>query len=71
MMSISTIILLALIIVCAALAVHRLVKRGMCDCRDHCDGHCHGCGKQNDPHSKDSCVNCEAVKKMAATLDNA
>ena len=40
----STIILLAIICGCVVLAVRRLVKRGMCDCGDHCEeGGCRGC----------------------------
>lgn len=37
----STLALLSIILALAALAVRRLVKRGACDCHDHCDG-CHG-----------------------------
>lgn len=44
----ATVILLAVIIVLAVLAVRRLLKRGACDCSDHCGGSCHegkgGCG---------------------------
>ena len=40
----STIILLAIICGCVVLAVRRLMKRGMCDCGDHCEeGGCRGC----------------------------
>ncbi len=40
----ATIILLAIICGCVVLAVRRLMKRGMCDCGDHCEeGGCHGC----------------------------
>lgn len=40
----STVILLAIILACIVLAVRRLLKRGMCDCGDHCEeGGCHGC----------------------------
>ena len=50
----STIVFLGIILVLAVLAVHRLVKRGACDCNDHCGGSCHsekggcGCGAADD-----------------------
>ncbi|MCD8317001.1 MAG: hypothetical protein LUB61_06330 [Eggerthellaceae bacterium] len=56
--SISTIILLAVIIVLAVLAIRRIVRRGMCDCKDHIgNGGCKGC------HAG-SCSGCSAAQKM-------
>ena len=44
----STLVFLGIILVLAARAVHRLVKRGTCDCHDHCDGGCSTCGAVDD-----------------------
>ncbi|MCI9129415.1 MAG: hypothetical protein HFJ65_03725 [Eggerthellaceae bacterium] len=58
-MSISTIIILAIILVCAGFAVYRLVKRGMCDCGDHCgDGGC----------KKGGCSHCSCADDMVKHL---
>lgn len=38
-----TVALLLAILGCAALAMRRLLHRGLCDCGDHCDGGCSGC----------------------------
>ncbi len=57
-MSISTIILLLVILAWTIWAVHRLCKKGMCDCSDHCDG----CG------SEKGCSGCKAAENMAKKL---
>lgn len=58
----STLVLLGIILVLAALAVYRLMKRGACDCNDHCGGSCHsgkgGCG-------------CRAVDDMVKNMEAA
>lgn len=61
----STLVFLGIILVFAALAVHRLTRKGMCDCNDHCSGSCHsargGC----------SCnVVDDMVSKMEAAVKN-
>ncbi len=40
----ATVIILLVILACVVLAVRRLVRRGLCDCNDHCEAkkHCHG-----------------------------
>ena len=57
---ISTTVLSLLIAVLAALAVHRIWKRGLCDCHDHCgdspSGGCHGC------------TGCNAAEHMVADM---
>ena len=58
----STIVFLGIILVLAALAVHRLVKRGACDCNDHCGGSCHG--------SNSGC-SCSAVDDMVKNMEAA
>ena len=58
----STIVFLGIILVLAALAIHRLVKRGACDCSDHCGGSCHS--------SKSGC-NCGAVDDMVKNMEAA
>lgn len=52
----ATVVLGLVIVALAVLAVRRLVQRGTCDCRDHCDGGCAGCG---------------AVDKMVSDMEHA
>lgn len=49
----TTVVLLVVILALAALAVHRIVKRGLCDCGDRCGGGCKGCS---------NCKKCGLVK---------
>lgn len=66
----STIALLLLIGLLAALAIWRLVRRGMCDCGDHCDsGACQHCAqaRQCDP-AKGCPAAADAVSKMHSRL---
>lgn len=55
----ATIILLVIIAACVVWAVRRLIKKGMCDCSDHCDG----CG------SEKGCSSCKAAEDMAKKLE--
>lgn len=43
----STIVLLVVIIALMLIAVHRLAKRGMCDCHDGESAGCAGCAHSN------------------------
>lgn len=62
----STVVVLAIIVVLAALAVHRIATRGLCDCNDHCgdssSGGCSGCH---------GCSGCNAADCMVADMDKA
>lgn len=53
----ATVVLGLVIIALAVLAVRRLVQRGTCDCRDHCDG--------------GGCAGCGAVDKMVSDMEHA
>ncbi len=61
----STVVVALIIAVLAALAVHRIATRGLCDCRDHCgdssssSGGCAGC------------AGCGAVDRMVADMNRA
>lgn len=58
----STVVLLAIILVGVVFAVRRLVRRGPCDCGDHCgEGGCHGGAKRS------SC--CAAADKMVEDMN--
>lgn len=57
----ATVVLSLVLIVLAALAVRRLLRRGMCDCNDHCDCSSGSAG----------CSGCGAVDKMVADMERA
>ena len=66
----STVALLLLIGLLVALAIWRLVRRGMCDCGDECDsGACQHCAqaRQCDP-AKGCSAAADAVSKMRSRL---
>ncbi|WP_165062376.1 hypothetical protein [Adlercreutzia sp. ZJ154] len=62
----STVVLLLVIVACAALAVRRLLRRGMCDCGDSCESKgCAHCAKNCEPGAE-----CNAVKDMVAKMES-
>ena len=58
-----TVLLLLAIVACAVLAVRRMLRRGLCDCNDHCDTGCSGCA--GCPHGDGAAPRCAT---MAASL---
>ena len=58
-----TVAIVLVIVTLAVLAIRRMVRRGLCDCGDHCGegegrsgcGHCQGCP---------SCGSCWAARKV-------
>lgn len=56
----ATVILLIIIAVGVVFAVRRLVRRGMCDCDDHCGDS--GCAKKG-------CSHCSAAEDMVKNMD--
>lgn len=66
----STIMLILLIGALAALAVWRLVRRGMCDCGDHCgSGACQHCARARQCDPVKGCpAAADAVSKMRSHL---
>ena len=62
MMNVSTLVVLIVMAVLVALAVRRLKKRGMCDCKgDAEDGSCSGgCA---------GCSGCAAAERMAQSMN--
>lgn len=63
----STAVLLAVILVCAFFAIRRLVKRGMCDCNEHCGDSCHGCSAKK---GNAECKGCGAADAMVASMND-
>lgn len=63
-----TIVLLLVIAALAVLVVRRMVRKGLCDCGDHCGdgGGCAGCAGCS---SAAECPSCEAAAKMVAAAD--
>ncbi len=61
----STVVILAIVIVLVIWAVRRLVKKGLCDCHDGCDG----C---SDKKSKggSACPHCGAAETMVSNMEN-
>lgn len=67
----ATVILLIVILACVVLAVHRLVKRGMCDCSDHCEGCGHKSkGAASDASAPSSCACCQAADDMVKKMND-
>ena len=63
----STIILVAVILACAILAVRRMLKKGLCDCHDGCEG----CSKKKKAfRSKGECSHCGAVQSMVSNMES-
>ena len=58
----ATIVVALVIAALAFLAIRRLVRRGMCDCGDHCDG----CSKKK---GSNACKTCSAAESMAARME--
>ena len=58
----TTIVILLAILALAFLAIRRLVRRGMCDCGDHCDG----CSKKK---GSSECRACSAADDMVARME--
>ena len=76
-MSVSTVILSAIILACVVLAVRRLVRKGMCDCHD---GACEGCSKKGvagkasrngGASAQGGCSCCSAADDMVAKMERA
>lgn len=72
----STIVILAAIFVCIALAVRRLLKRGLCDCNDKCDGCSAKCNEKCSSCSTAACstascstASCAAVDSMVSRME--
>lgn len=65
-----TVALLLAIAVLAVLAVRRMVRKGLCDCGDHC-GEGEGCAGCAGCSSATECPSCEAAAKMVAAADKA
>lgn len=62
----STIVLIVLILACVVLAVRRMLRRGLCDCHDGCEG----CtGKKMGSCGKGACSRCEAVESMVSNIE--
>lgn len=62
----SSIVLIVLILVCVVLAVRRMLKKGLCDCHDGCEG----CtGKKIKSCGKGACSRCEAVESMFSNIE--
>ena len=63
----ATIIVALVIAALAFLAIRRLVKRGMCDCGDHCDsGYCSACSHKK---GSNACKTCSAANDMVARME--
>ena len=62
----STIIVLAVVLLCAIWAVRRLFKKGLCDCHDGCEG-CSGRKKKFS--GKSDCSHCGAVESMISNME--
>lgn len=63
----ATIIIVLLVIAWAVWAIRRLIRRGMCDCGDKCDGCSAKSGKADAPAS---CPHCSAVNDMVAHMES-
>lgn len=63
----STVVLALVVAVLAALAVHRLATRGLCDCHDHCGDEGAGCASGG----CSGCAGCSAADCMVADMDRA
>lgn len=61
----STVVVALIIAVLAALAVHRIATRGLCDCHDHCGDSSSGSG------GCAGCAGCKAASRMVADIDRA
>lgn len=62
----STIVLIAAIGAFAVLAVRRMLKKGLCDCHDGCEG-CFG--KKKGLCGKGACSHCGAVESMMSKME--
>ena len=58
----ATLIAVLVIVALSFLAIRRLLKRGMCDCGDHCDG----CSKKK---GGNACKMCSAANDMVARME--
>ena len=58
----ATVAVIVVIAALAFLAIRRLVRRGMCDCGDHCDG----CSKKK---GSAACISCSAADEMVARME--
>lgn len=61
----STVVVALIIAALAALAVHRIATRGLCDCHDHCGGGASGSGSGGCA----GCAGCKAASRMMADID--
>lgn len=61
----STIIIIALIVICVFFAIRRLVRKGLCDCHDGCDG----CSKAKKKGESAACSHCNAADAMVANME--
>lgn len=62
----STIVLVAVIMAFAVLAVRRMLKKGLCDCHDGCEG-CSS--KKKGLNGKSACPHCGAVESMVSKME--
>lgn len=63
----STIVLIVAIFACVVWAVRRMLKKGLCDCHDGCEG----CSSKKKFRSKGPCSRCNAADSMVANIEKA